>query len=128
MLRLAQTAVAQGWQCNEDTAALGHHIPKGTAVLFADRGPSFTKPGFDIRESFRSSSCQTAARGRGIRAWEMDRMDRFCPEKWLVKGDLGNQAFDALAGSTIPFRLGLRGCFGSKLAYLELKLWTAMMV
>ncbi|KAF9869267.1 cytochrome p450 monooxygenase [Colletotrichum karsti] len=128
MLRLAHTAIVQDRQCQEDTFILGHRIPKGTTVFIANKGPSFTEPGFNINEKLRSPSCQAAADQRCLRAWENENMDKFWPERWLVKNEKGEDVFNAAAGPTIPFGLGLRGCFGRKLAYMELKLLTTLMV
>ncbi|KAL0930163.1 cytochrome p450 monooxygenase [Colletotrichum truncatum] len=128
MLRLAHTAIIQDRECKEDTIVLGHHIPKGTTVLIANKGPSFTEPGFEIDEQLRSSSCQSAAKERGVRSWNNEGMDQFFPERWLVKNEKGEEVFDAAAGPTIPFGLGIRACFGRKLAYMELKLLTTLLV
>ncbi|KAF6792636.1 cytochrome p450 monooxygenase [Colletotrichum sojae] len=128
ILRLGHTIISQDRQCNEDTIVLGHHIPKGTNVIFANRGASFTEPAFDIPEARRSASCQTAGKERGMRAWDSDGMDEFRPERWLVARENGDEAFDSTAGPTIPFGLGLRGCFGRRLAYMEMKLILTLLV
>ncbi|KXH51974.1 cytochrome P450 [Colletotrichum nymphaeae SA-01] len=128
MLRLSHTAVGQERQAKEDTIVLGRHIPKGTTVFIPNRGPSFTEPGFEVDEKLRSALSRTAAEERGLRAWNSDGMDEFRPERWLKKSDNGEVVFDALAGPTLPFGLGLRGCFGRKLAYLELRLLVTLLV
>ncbi|KAJ0325051.1 hypothetical protein COL5a_007555 [Colletotrichum fioriniae] len=128
MLRLSHTAVGQERQAKEDTIVLGRHIPKGTTVFIPNRGPSFTEPGFEVDEKLRSASSRTAAEERGLRVWGSDGMDKFRPERWLTKSDKGEVVFDALAGPTLPFGLGLRGCFGRKLAYLELRLLVTLLV
>lgn len=128
MLRLAHTAPIQERQAKEDTVVLGHLIPKGTNVLIANQGASFTEPAFGIAEALRSPSCQTAAKERGPRAWDAEGMGRFQPERWLVRTEIGGEAFDSSAGPTIPFGLGLRGCFGRRLAYMELKLLVTLLV
>ncbi|KAF4984361.1 hypothetical protein FDECE_17110 [Fusarium decemcellulare] len=129
MLRLAHTSLAQGRQCTQDTTILGHFIPKDTLVLVANKGPSFTEPGYVIKEDVRSKSCQSAAREHGVRAWSDEGMDEFRPERWLVKDEkTGEEIFDAAAGPTIPFGLGLRACYGRRLAYIELKLLVALLV
>lgn len=127
MLRLAHTAPVQERQTKEDTVVLGHLIPKGTNVLIANKGASFTEPAFDIAETLRSPSSQIAAKERGPRAWDLENMDKFQPERWLVRIETGGEAFDSSAGPTIPFGLGLRGCFGRRLAYLELKLLVTLL-
>ncbi|KAM5377867.1 hypothetical protein ACJZ2D_004771 [Fusarium nematophilum] len=129
MLRLAHTAIIQDRECTKDTTILGHQIPKGTVVFVANKGPSFTEPGYEIAEDLRSESCQKAAKERGLRMWSEEGMGEFRPERWLVKDEkTGDEVFDATAGPTMPFGLGLRGCFGRRLAYMELKMLTALLV
>ncbi|KAF4920523.1 Cytochrome P450 monooxygenase TRI13 [Colletotrichum viniferum] len=129
MLRLAHTTIIQERQASEDTILLGHHIPKGTNVFVANQGASFTEPAFDIPKPLRSESCQNAMGERGIRSWNEDGMNKFWPERWLVTNkETGEQVFDSAAGPTIPFGLGLRGCFGRRLAYMELKLLVTLLV
>lgn len=128
MLRLAHTAVVQERQAKEDTVVLGHLVPKGTNVLIPNRGASFTEPAFDIAEALRSPTCQTAAKERGPRAWDPEDMDKFQPERWLSMTEGGDETFDSSAGPTLPFGLGLRGCFGRRLAYIELKLLVTLLV
>jgi len=109
-----------------DTVLLGHVIPKGTTVMMFNQGASFTAPARDIDEEIRSPSCQTAAVERKHREWDTQGMDKFYPERWLVTSEQG-VSFDATAGPTMPFGLGVRGCYGRRLAYLSLRiLWTML--
>ena len=95
--------------------------------MITNKGPSFTEPGLHIDEHLRSTSSQEAAKEYGTRAWDEEEMDKFKPERWLVK-DSSKLEFNSTAGPTLPFGLGLRGCFGRKLAYMELKLLTTLFV
>ena len=56
----------------------------------------------------------------------------FRPERWITTGadgdSDGREAYDAQAGPMLSFGSGLRGCFGRKLAYVELKLLTTLIV
>jgi cytochrome P450 len=129
ILRCAGTVPILERQCTQDTTLLGHHIPKGTTVLMPTRGHTFTEPGFIVSEKLRSSSSQAAAREHGIRRWETEGMDAFSPERWLVKdAKTGDMTYDSTAGPTIPFGLGIRGCFGRKLAYIELRIFITLIV
>lgn len=128
MLRLAHTAIIIDRQCHEDTIVLGHRIPKGTHVIIPNKGPSFTAPAHDIDEGLRSPSSQAAAQEHGVRAWIDRDVDTFMPERWLEVNESGEATYNATAGPTLPFGLGLRGCFGRKLAYLELRLLTTLLV
>ncbi|KAI8267528.1 Cytochrome P450 monooxygenase [Colletotrichum sp. SAR11_239] len=122
MLRLAHTAASQDRECKENTVVLGHVIPKGTTVIIPNKGPSFTEPGYEIDELSRSPSSQKAAKDFGLRVWDGHGMEKFRPECWLIRNENGEDEFNAAAGPTLPFGLGLRGCFGRKLAYMEMKL------
>ena len=129
ILRCAGTISIVDRQCTQDTTLLGHHIPKGTTVLMANRGHSFTEPGFIVDEKQRSPSSQAAARERGVRRWEAEGMDAFSPERWLVKDEkTSDMVYDSTAGPTMPFGLGMRGCFGRKLAYIELRIFVTLIV
>ncbi|GKT46906.1 cytochrome P450 monooxygenase TRI13 [Colletotrichum spaethianum] len=129
ILRLAHTAPVIDRQCTQDTVVLGHHIPEGTIVLMPNVGPSFTSPPIEIDEKLRGETSQLAAKERGIRSWPVGDMEAFRPERWLVSDqETGEEAYNGTAGPTIPFGLGTRGCFGRKLAYLELKLLVTMII
>ncbi|OHW97284.1 cytochrome p450 [Colletotrichum incanum] len=129
ILRLAHTVSVIERQCTQDTVILGHHIPEGTLVLLPNSGPSFTSPPIAIDEKLRSETSQLAAKERGIRLWPVDDMEAFRPERWLVLDkETGEEAYDATAGPAIPFGLGTRGCFGRKLAYLEMRLLVSLII
>jgi cytochrome P450 len=102
-----------------DVEVLGHHIPKGTDVFLMGNGPSIFTPAFQIDDSLRSPSALVAKNIVGT--WNPDDIADFKPERWLVEGD-GRKVFDAAAGPLLTFGLGPRGCFGRRLAYLELRL------
>lgn len=127
-LRLSHTGIFQDRESTEDTLILGYYIPKGTHIMMTNKGPSFTEPALDIEEGIRSPTCQAAAQEHGFRAWDGERMDKYNPERWLVLDDNGRMKFNSTAGPALPFGLGLRGCFGRKLAYLELKMLTTVLV
>lgn len=55
-------------------------------------------------------------------------MDKFQPEQWSVKTETSEETFDSSAGPTLPFGLRLRGCFGRRLAYMDLKLLVTLLV
>ncbi|KAK1706704.1 cytochrome P450, partial [Colletotrichum lupini] len=120
MLRLAHTATSQDRVCKEDTVILGHVIPKGTTVIVPNRGSSFTEPGYEIEERLRSPSSRKAATDF--------RDGKVKPDRWLVRDEKGNDEYDGSAGPTLPFGLGLRGCFGRKLAYMEMKLLITLLI
>ncbi|KAI3397401.1 hypothetical protein diail_10852 [Diaporthe ilicicola] len=117
ILRIGNTVPVIDRDAVQDTTLLGHFVPKGTHVFFLANGPSFLEPAFDIDESKRSSQ----ARGGKARAWESEGIGAFKPERWLADEN-GKEVFDAQAGPMMGFGLGTRGCYGRRLAYLELRL------
>jgi cytochrome P450 len=107
-----------------NTTVLGRNIPKGTQILFPSVGPGFTSPGFKIDESVRSSTWQAKHWGED---WSSHDMDKFNPDRWL-KEDKDGQVYDSQAGPFLAFSLGPRGCFGRRLAYLELRMVLVLLV
>ncbi|KAK6853116.1 cytochrome P450 [Apiospora arundinis] len=110
-----------------DTTILGHHIPKGTQIFLPVTGPSFTAPAFTIEESLRSPSCQSH-KSNMRSAWDESNAASFVPERWLQTEEAGTQAFDSQAGPMLAFSLGIRGCFGRRLAYLQLRILMTLIV
>lgn len=102
-----------------DVQVLGHHVPKGTNIFLMGNGPSILSPAFQIDDSLRSPSAR-AAKDR-VGTWNSDDISHFKPERWLMEED-GKKVFNAAAGPLLTFGLGPRGCFGRRLAYLELRL------
>jgi cytochrome P450 len=136
LLRCGPTVPGVMRDCTVDTVILGHRIPKDTHVFLFNQGASFREPTLAVEEKSRSPSCQTAAKERGVREWdpqERQDMDAFRPERWLVRAD-GPSAerdglvFDSAAGPTMPFGLGVRSCYGRRLAYLEMRVLVTLLV
>lgn len=56
-------------------------------------------------------------------------MGEFKPERWMKEeGEEGERVFDPAAGPLLTFGLGVRGCFGRKMAYLKLRLLLVLVV
>ncbi|KAL2877024.1 hypothetical protein SGCOL_007644 [Colletotrichum sp. CLE4] len=130
ILRFAGTTSVTDREAMQDTTILGHHIPKGTNVMMVTIGKSILKPTFDIPDSLRSKTALDAS--HRIRSWEASPypVEDFKPERWLVKSDEdpGHRVYDATAGPQMAFGLGPRACFGRRLAYLELRMFTTMLI
>ncbi|KAK1635700.1 cytochrome P450 monooxygenase [Colletotrichum phormii] len=130
ILRFAGTTSVTDREAMQDTTILGHHIPKGTNVMMVTIGKSILKPAFDILDALRSKTALDAS--NRIRSWESSPypVEDFKPERWLVKSDKdpGQMVYDATAGPQMAFGLGPRACFGRRLAYLELRMFTAMLI
>ena len=110
-----------------DTEVLGYRIPAGTDVYMLSNGPSFMSPGFYIEESRRSLSSQ-ANKEKSGGVWNAADMGSFNPERWLIYDEQGAEVYDARAGPQLAFGLGPRGCFGKRLAYIELRIMIALLV
>jgi cytochrome P450 len=104
-----------------DTTILGQFIPKGTIVFMTQGGNGITLPPFPIDETKRSETSR-AAHGK-TPEWDVDDMGEFVPERWLKDGK-----FDSRAGMNLSFGLGTRGCYGRRLAYLELRTLLTLIV
>ena len=91
-------------------------------------GPSFMSPGFEIEESRRSASSQAHKDKSGGGVWDPADMGTFNPERWLTHDENGAEVYDARAGPQLAFGQGPRGCFGKKLAYMELRIMIVLMV
>ncbi|KAH6694019.1 cytochrome P450 [Plectosphaerella plurivora] len=126
-LRLAGTLPVLERQCNRDTTILGHFVPKGTTMIVLGVGPGITEPGPSVDEALRSPTSQSAAKERGVRSWEGDDWGVFRPERWLG-GEAGSESFDSTAGPTMAFGFGLRGCFGRRLAYVEMRIMITLLI
>lgn len=94
----------------KDVVILGHAIPKGTDVWMLTNGPNFQSPPIPVDESLRSKTSQDAKDKYGT--WDDIDVAQFKPERWLEKMENGEIRYNALAGPSIPFGVGPRGCFG----------------
>ncbi|KAI4594425.1 hypothetical protein KJ359_008213 [Pestalotiopsis sp. 9143b] len=137
ILRVGGTVPAVDRQAVCDTEVLGFPIKKGTVVLCSGRGASMLEPGFEIDESKRSETSRLAKSDNRIRAWDDHEIGAFKPERWLVPVEseaAGGETtatksqFDSTAGPQLAFGLGLRSCFGKRLAYLELRILLTMII
>lgn len=97
-----------------------------------NKGAGFFSPPHEIEDEKRSPSAR-AAKKKGHHVWDPPSLDVFLPERWLVTSDddagaAANVLFDSAAGPTMPFGGGPRGCFGRRLAYLEMRLIFTLIV
>ncbi|KAF2761845.1 cytochrome P450 [Pseudovirgaria hyperparasitica] len=105
---------------------LGYRIPKGVIVFFLHNGPGMRIPESDANIAKYGTEAGALHGGKkgGIAPWSDDDITNFKPERWL--SDDGS--FDAQAGPSMPFGLGIRACFGKRLAYLEFRILLTMMM
>lgn len=126
ILRCSLTEGGVARTATVDTEILGKRIPKGTDVFFMGNGPSMFSPAFQIDDSLRSPSA-LAAKDR-IGSWDPSDMARFNPERWLIDSEGGGKEFSAAAGPSLVFGMGPRGCFGRRLAYIEMRIFLTLIV
>lgn len=85
-------------------------------------GPTFTEPAIgEIPENIRSETCQATKERLGSSDAAEADLSLFKPERWL-RTENGEEVFDATLGPMLTFGLGPRGCFGKRMAYLELRI------
>ncbi|KAH8891499.1 cytochrome P450 [Thozetella sp. PMI_491] len=113
-----------------DTQILGKHIPKGTVLFLAMNGPGMLFPEVPVDESQRSDGAKRNKLQYG--RWDPEDIGQFKPERWLRVQDGGDSRdqleFNPAAGPFLNFGSGSRGCFGKRLAYLELRMTFALLV
>lgn len=112
-------------ESTRDTELLGRKVPKGTTVYFPGFGPSFNLPAMAIDSASRSQTSREKHTGG---KWDPENSHLFMPERWLKTDDEGKEQFDPQAGPILSFGLGARGCFGKRLAYLEMRIVLALLV
>ncbi|KAK4504915.1 hypothetical protein PRZ48_002878 [Zasmidium cellare] len=110
-----------------DTEVLGYRIPKGTDVWMLTNGPSYCSPALQIDENERSQSSRDF-KGDYDRWGKHDDLDQFRPERWLFQNEKGETEFDSRAAPMHIFGAGVRGCYGKKLAYLEMRVIYTLLV
>lgn len=147
IFRLAPTLpIVNRETVHDGSLVLGHPLPKGTNIFFISNGPSYVMPAFQIDESLRSADVKAGNAATRFGAWRNEGVEAFVPERWLrLPGQDGRTlmemggdevdvtdpacvVFDATAGPLGGFGHGPRGCFGRRLAYLEMRLLLALLV
>jgi cytochrome P450 len=136
IIRHAGTVGGISRDAMQDTTVLSHFIPKGTTVVMSGVGPSVLTPPLAVDDAARSETSRQAMRQGRVRLWDPEDIGVFKPERWLAAAAAGERKkaavdgveFDASAGPLFTFGLGVRGCFGRRLAYVELRTMLALIV
>jgi cytochrome P450 len=130
--RLSRVGPVSFRQTTVDTGILGRFVPAGTNVMLVTDGPSqvLAKP-LSANAAERSESSRKSAH-RWPNWPHRDDLHEFRPERWLgeeidEKGR-SRTSLNAKAGPLLPFSAGPRGCYGQKIAMMELRILLAMMV
>lgn len=118
-LRLRQAMIVPR-DATRDTELLGCQIPAGTVVLLVCQGPDPS-----TLRSVDGKPVHTARQYPGNGSKDMKMFD---PERWLVRKGNGEVEFDGTTYPQLAFGAGVRGCWGRKLADLEMQVATAMLV
>ncbi len=92
-------------------------------------GPGFHSPTFEAAKVMRRAAGEKDTKA----GWDESRdMAAFDPERWLRKKenatDDDDVEYDQDAAPSMGFGMGLRGCWGKKVAYVELRILLAMVM
>ena len=130
VLRHANTIAFVVRQALQDTTVLGRPIPKGTNVFLMANGPGYLEPNMRLKDESRSPGARQGAKSGALTgSWTDDDISQFRPERWLeTDAATGAEVYNSMAGPSLAFGMGLRGCFGRKLAVQVLKIHFALIV
>lgn len=116
-------------ETTQDTTILGCAVPAHTNVILIPGGPSHKRlHPLGVDEHNRDVSSQKAS--SQFPSWQSRQdLNEFKPERWLTT-DLDSQAivFNSRAGPSLPFSTGSRGCFGKKIALMELRILIVLLM
>ncbi|KAI1192806.1 hypothetical protein F5X97DRAFT_64324 [Nemania serpens] len=101
-------------------------------------GPGIRRPELEVNEEKYSRDSKDSGDVKtAIPGWDNEDVDLFKPKRWLNSpkksaasggGMEADLVFNPQAGPSIPFGLGIRGCFGRRLAYVEFRILLTMVV
>lgn len=114
-LRYASIVTLISRTSTQDTQILGYQIPKDTNILLSLTGPGLTEPSLQTLDGSKPKPSTGS-----LTPWDDADINTFRPERWLKQED-GMEVFDSRAGPTLAFSTGPRGCFGRRLAHMQLK-------
>ena len=124
MLRLTPFSMTRETTC--DTVILGRMVPKGCQVFMVNSGPGYLSPSLPVSNANRSPTSKVA-RIRG--SWDETKdLKIFDPERWLVQKEDGGIDFDGAAGPQLGFGMGIRQCWGRRMAHLEIRTIMALVI
>ncbi|KAF2176652.1 cytochrome P450 [Zopfia rhizophila CBS 207.26] len=119
IIRCSLTSLAVERVASINTEVLDNRIPKGREVFIMGNRPSSFSALIQVDKKLRSHSYRAAE--RRIPSWDPEDTSSFKLERWLIRSmEGGKEVFDGAAGAHLTFGLGPRGCFGWRLAYIEL--------
>lgn len=113
-----------------DTEVLGRRVPRDTNVFLMANGAGYLTPNMAVEDGLRGPGARrgVASNAKALTgAWEDGDIAAFRPERWL-RSTAEGVAFDSMAGPSLAFGLGTRGCFGKRLALQALRIQIALVV
>ncbi|KAK6079354.1 cytochrome P450 [Seiridium cupressi] len=129
ILRHANTIAFVVRQALQDTTVLGRHISKGTDVFLMANGAGYLEPKIAVKDEVRSAGARTVSGKALTGLWDDKDIADFRPERWLkTNPETGVEIFDPMAGPSLAFGLGSRGCFGKRLGLQALKIQFALII
>lgn len=92
-------------------------------------GPGYLEPSIPVEDGTRSPGARRQSGKALSGTWDNSDAGAFRPERWLVVDpETGKDTFDPMAGPTLAFGLGPRGCFGRRLALAGLRIQFALTI
>lgn len=114
-----------------DATVLGRVVPRDTNVFLMANGAGYLAPNRPVEpDELRGPGARrgVAANSKGLTGvWDDADVGAFKPERWLKSTDEG-VVFDPMAGPSLPFGAGPRGCYGRRLALQALRIQIALAV
>ncbi|KAK4209798.1 cytochrome P450 [Rhypophila decipiens] len=99
------------------TELLGYRIPKGTICVLVSQGHQLESTGDMKKREYPGAERANP------------NLEVFDPERWLVRNEAtGEITFDGSSYPQMAFGLGPRGCWGRKLAQMEMRMMLALVV
>lgn len=127
-LRLSNTGPVSFRQTLTQCDILGHTVPAGTPMILVSAGPSYSSPKMPWTPEYLRSKSSQAALTQKQSLSSVQRRDpdltSFDPVRWLRT----DGSFDPDAIPMLPFSAGPRGCFGKRIALLEMKIVLAVLI
>ncbi|KAF2165555.1 hypothetical protein M409DRAFT_67337 [Zasmidium cellare ATCC 36951] len=142
VLRCSQLIPSLSRTTITNTRLLGYDIPIGTTVVSPHHRPKRTAPRSEkpstskgppdtklapVKDSARTSSGEEFQ--PQVNEWDdtSDDLQNFRPERYMPSKE-GDEHLDLMAGPHVTFGGGTRGCFGKKIAYLNMRILLAIIV
>ncbi|KAG8160032.1 hypothetical protein KVR01_010669 [Diaporthe batatas] len=120
-----------------DAPVLGRVVPRGTNVFLMANGAGYLAPNRPVEpDGLRAPGARRGGGGGGAAdankgltgVWDDADIGAFKPERWLRSAGDGVVVFDPMAGPSLPFGAGPRGCYGRRLALQALRIQIALAV